>query len=132
MSRVSRFYLKHIIHHQEKRMGSLSKLAAGGGVVLSAVGLGIACNEIANTDNKQKKNEILAESLGGLLGGGLFGVGATILFIGTPIGWVAALAIGVGTVAASHGGGAFLQNLYTTSGSHIDFASLTSVNTVCR
>jgi len=96
------------------------------------VGLGIACNEIANTDNKQKKNEILVESLGGLVGGGLFGYGATILFIGTPIGWVAALAIGVGTVVASHGGGAFLQHFYTTDLKHIDFATITNVNTVCR
>lgn len=57
------------IAQQLKRMNSLSKVASKGGVALSVVGLGVACHQIAQTDSQQEKNEILVESLGGLMGG---------------------------------------------------------------
>lgn len=122
----------HIINNQAKQMRSLSKLASRGGVVLSVAGLGVACHQIASTNDKQQKNEILVESLGGVIGGAAYGAIVTVLLIGTPIGWVAALAIGVGSVAVSYGVGAGLKNLYTTRGTHIDFSSLSKVNELCQ
>jgi len=44
---------------QINRMSRLSKFAARGGIVLSVAGLGVACHQIATTDDKQQKNEIL-------------------------------------------------------------------------
>ncbi len=122
----------HVITRQASQMKTLSKLASRGGVVLSAAGLGVACHEMANTNDKQKKNEILVESLGGLVGGAASGLVVSVLFIGTPIGWVAALAIGVGSVATSYVTGQLAKNTYTTYGSHIDLASITHANELCR
>jgi hypothetical protein len=121
-----------IMTQQINRMGRLSKLASRGGVVLSVAGLGVACHEIGNTDDKQQKNEILVESLGAVIGGAAYGGVVTVLLIGTPIGWVAALAIGVGSVAASYGFGAGFKYFYTTHGTHVDLASLTNVNLLCQ
>ena len=124
----------HIINNQAKRMNSLAKLASRGGTVLTVAGLGVACHQIASTDDKQKKNEILVESLGGLGGGILygFGVSAVILLMATPVGWIAALAIGVGGAAASYGSGFLAKRFYTLHGTNIDFATMTNVNTICR
>lgn len=124
----------HVIHQQAKQMSTLAKAASRGSVVLSAVGLGVACHQMANTDNAQKKNEIMVESLGGLAGGIAYGLatGVSLLFIATPVGWVAALALGVGSVAVSYGSGLFAKHLYTTGGSHIDIATLTHANELCR
>ncbi len=122
----------HVMHQQAKQMSTLAKAASRGSVVLSAVGLGVACHQMANTDNAQKKNEIMVESLGGLLGGAVLGAIVTVVFIGTPVGWVAALAIGVGSVATSYGFGVGAKKAYTKFGSHIDFATLTHANELCR
>ena len=113
-------------------MRNLSRLASKGGVVLSVVGLGVACHEIASTDDKQQKNEILVESMGGVGGGILFGAVVTVLLVGTPVGWVAALAIGVGGVAASYGSGVALKEFYSIYGSHVDIVSGTKINEICK
>jgi len=113
-------------------MKNLSRMASRGGVVLAVAGLGVACHQIANTKNKQEKNEILVESLGGLLGGVGYGAAIFVIFTATPIGWVAALAIGVGSVATSYGTGQLIKNAYSMNGAHIDFASLTKINTLCQ
>lgn len=115
------------------QMGQLSRAASKGGVALSVVGLGIACHQIAHAQSQQKKNEILVESVGGLVGGVFYGLaaGVGIALMATPIGWVAALAIGLGSVAASYGGSRALRRLYDTRGRHIDFASKSGVASAC-
>ncbi len=115
------------------QMGQLSRAASKGGVALSVVGLGIACHQIANAQSQQEKNEILVESVGGLLGGVAYGAGVTVavILMATPVGWVAALAIGVGSVAASYGGSRALRRLYDTRGRHIDFATKSGVASAC-
>ena len=122
----------HIIKHQANRMRNLSRLASKGGVVLSVVGLGVACHEIASTDDKQQKNEILVESMGGVGGGILFGAVVTVLLVGTPVGWVAALAIGVTGAVASFTSGKVAGHIYTTSGSKVDFVNDLGINRICN
>lgn len=116
-----------------KQMSQLSRAASKGGVALSVVGLGIACHQIANATSQQKKNEILVESIGGLAGGIFYGlaVGVGVALMATPVGWVAALAIGVGSVAASYGGSRALRKLYDARGKHIDFATKSGVASAC-
>ena len=115
------------------QMGQLSRAASKGDVALSVVGLGIACHQIANATSQQKKNEILVESIGGLAGGIFYGlaVGVGVALMATPVGWVAALAIGVGSVAASYGGSRALRKLYDARGKHIDFATKSGVASAC-
>ena len=123
-----------IMTQQINRMGRLSKLASRGGVVLSVAGLGVACHQIANTDDKQQKNEILVESLGGLGGGIVFGAMTTltVMLMATPVGWSAALVIGVGSVLSSYGAGQLAKNVYSTSGRHLDLASTIKVTELCK
>lgn len=119
---------------QINKMNLLSKVAARGGVVLSVAGLGVACYEIANANNSQKRNEILIESLGGVAGGALYGAAAivTIAIMATPIGWVGALAIGVGGALTGAAAGYGTKYWYRTSGTQIDFTKITKVDQLCR
>lgn len=122
----------HVMTQQIKQMGTLSKLASRGGVVLSVAGLGVACHEIAISDNKQQKNEVLVESVFALAGGALFGATATVLLVGTPVGWIAALAIGVGGVLSGYASGKIAEHIYSTTGSKIDFVSDLGVSRLCK
>jgi hypothetical protein len=73
----------------------------------------------------------LVESVGGLVGGAFIGVGASILLMATPVGWVAALAIGVTGALAGYGGGKIAKGLYDATGRKIDFSGNLGVSTLC-
>ncbi len=118
---------QHIAH-----MNRISKLASSGGAILTVASVGLACREIANTDNTLEKNHILMESLGSVFGGTLYGIGATIVLMGTPVGWVAALVIGVGAVASSYAGGQAFKGAYDHFFKSKDIAEITGVSTLCR
>jgi len=120
------------INQQVKKMRKISRLATHGGVLLSAAGLGVSCYEIANTSDKIRKNEILVETLGALGGGLIYGTVVSIVLIGTPIGWIAALVIGVGGAIAGYGAGKTIKYLYSTSGTKIDVARVMGVNQLCH
>ncbi|MGQ9426541.1 LysM peptidoglycan-binding domain-containing protein [Gilvimarinus sp. F26214L] len=122
------------ITRQIAKMQRVSKLAARGGVALSIVGLGIACHEIAQTNDAGKKNEILVESVGGIMGGVAFGAGAglAIFLMATPVGWVGALAIGAGGAAFGYFSGRTARNLYNANGQPIDFVNALGVSTLCK
>ncbi len=121
------------ITRQIGRMGRAAKYASRGGVVLSTVGLGVACNDIANTGDINKKNAILVESVGSIVGGTAFGFvsGMAIVAMATPVGWVASLVIGVGSAVAGYVAGKGFSNLYDTYGRKIDIASATGVASLC-
>ena len=118
------------ITQQISHMDRLAKYASRGGVVLSAVGLGLACNDIANTNDVQEKSEILVESLGGLGGGLVAGVAIMVMF--TPVGWVGALVVGVGGAVAGYAAGRGSKALYTAKFSKFDIASATRVAQLCK
>jgi len=122
------------ITQQVAKMSKLSRVASGGGFVLSIAGLGIACNQIANTSDVQVKNEIFVESVGGFAGGLIYATSATLVLaiMATPVGWVGALIIGVGGGLAGIGAGYGAKTLYTTRGNKIDLTKITKVNQLCR
>ena len=121
------------LEQQSKKMLNIAKKARAGGVVLSIVGLGVACHEIANTADKQQKNEILVESVGALAGGAIYGAAAafTLFLVATPIGWVGALAIGVGGALTGVGAGSFAKKLYNIYGKEVDLVGKTKVDKLC-
>jgi len=133
--RISRRRGRHptcnITNHMA-RMDKLSRVARTGGIILATVGLGVACYEIAQSDSTFRKNQILVESLGGLAGGAIFGLGVAVFFIATPFGWVAALVIGAGSVAASYAGGLGAKRFYDTKLRHIDLSKMSGVSHLCR
>lgn len=122
------------ISQQVAKMSKLSKLASGSGFALSFVGLGIACNQISNTNDVQVKNEILFESFGSFFGGVAYGGAATlgIIIMGTPIGWVGALVIGAGSVLVGMAAGDTAKTLYTMNGNKVDYTKITKVNLLCK
>ena len=123
-----------VMTRQIGRMGRVARLASKGGAVLSIVGLGVACHDIANTDDKQRKNEILVESLGGVTGGLLYGAAVTtsIIIIATPVGWLAGLVIGVGGILASYTGSEIAKSMYDIYGNNVDLISETGVKSICK
>ena len=134
ISRKNNTVPTQVLTREVNRMANLSKLASRGSAILSVAGLGVACYEIANTDNKPKKNEIFVESLGALGGGLLYGAATTvtILFMATPVGWTAALLIGIGSVAAGAIGSSILKNTYDTYGNNYDIATASGVSRLCK
>lgn len=83
------------------KLSSISKAASNGGVVLAGVGLAASCYEISQTEAVTEKNEIAVKAITSTGVGAAAGVVASILLVGTPIGWGIILAIGVGTAVAS-------------------------------
>lgn len=121
------------ITQQINKMNRLSKVASRGGVALSVVGLGVACHEMAHAGTQQEKNEILVESVGGILGGVAFAGVATVglILMATPIGWVAALAVGVGSAIAGYLGGKGAKKLYDLGGREVDLAGSLGISEMC-
>jgi len=119
------------ITQQVNRLNKMSKIASKGGIVLSAVGLGVACHQVANAPTGFKKNEIMYESIGGLATGTIYGVGLSILLAGTPVGWVAALALGATGAGLSILGGKTSAKVYTSLGEEIDTAHFSTIDQLC-
>ena len=117
---------------QPHKMNRISKFASNGGAILTVASIGLACREIANTDNTLEKNHILVESLGSVLAGSIYGIGAAIVLMGTPVGWVAALIIGAGAVASSYAGGQAFKTAYNQFFKSKDIAGITGISTLCR
>ena len=120
------------ISHQINRMNQLSRLAAGSGVILAGVNLKMSCNAIGEANTVQKKNEIFAETLGGLVGGGLYGLAVSAIFFGTPVGWGVVLVVVAGGVAYGVLGKRAGRNLYDTWGRNHDLVTVSGVSRLCH
>lgn len=121
------------IEAQSKKMLSAARLAKTGGVVLTGVSLGLACHEIAGAKSLREKNEIFVETGGAVIGGIAYGIGTTavLLLVAGPVGWVAALAIGAGSVVAGYAGSYVSKKFYNAQGNSYDFVGATGVNNTC-
>ncbi len=121
------------IERQLNKMAMASRLSKVGGVVLTGVGLGIACQQIAHAQSQSEKNEILVESGSSAVAGVLYGLGVSLALIitATPVGWVAALAIGIGGALTGAATGKGMLKLYNTMGGPVDFAAMTEADQVC-
>lgn len=96
--------------------------------------LGVACNQIANTDNTNEKNELLVESLGSFTSGAIY-TGATTLAVfmmATPVGWVGALAIGAAGAWLSYKTGQKSKELYSLYGNNYDLVGQTGIGKFCK
>jgi len=113
----------------------ISKLATRGNVILTTVSLGLTCVDMRQQSVIKTKNEILVESLGALLAGSMAGIVLTAVLAPTPLGWVAALVIGLGVLAAGIGGGLMVRSgydaLYDRYGAKVDLAHLTRLDLAC-
>lgn len=119
------------LHQNTRRLSTISKVAARGGTVLTAVNVGMACHQIANAKTDAKKNEILVETAASTIVGIVGGVAITLLIVGTPVGWIAALTLGVSSSTASYIAGKVAVDRYQTLYSDIDIVASTGINKVC-
>ncbi len=121
------------IETQLRRMQGTAKVAKAGGVLLTGVSLGIACHQIGSATTQREKNDILVESAGGLVGGILYAVGASVavMLLATPVGWVGGLVIGLGAAATGYASGKGVLKLYDVTGAKIDFAKQSGIGALC-
>lgn len=120
------------ITHEITRLSRFATLAKGGGVILMAVGAGVSCRQIANTQSRHKKNEIFVESVGSIGTGVVVGFGVGLFLISNPIGWGTALALAAGTTAAGFGAGQGFKRLYNASFKEVDIVNATRVDQICK
>lgn len=114
------------------RLQTIGRYASRGGVVLSAVGLGFACGEIARADNRADKNKIFAEASTSFIAGTAASVVIGITLAATPVGWIVALSLAAGATMASFGAGKAASIAYDKFGNEIDFVNMVGVDNVCR
>lgn len=121
------------IGQQLSKLKTTASIAKGGGVVLTGVSLGIACDQIAQAVNTREKNEVFVETAGGVVGGVIYGLasGLAVGLMATPVGWVGGLIIGAGGAIAGLTSGAIAKKVYDISGNKVDFVSMTRVDEVC-
>ncbi len=113
------------------KLAKLSKAAAKGGTILTAVNLGLACDQIARANTKTKKNEILVETAASTVVGTVSGIAISLFVVATPIGWVGALVLGVASSASSYYLGKRAAAVYKEHYSHLDIAQVTGVRSTC-
>ena len=120
------------ITDQAARLKRLAAYGKHGGYVLTGVGVAASCMQIADTDSRQEKNEILVETVAstsvGLVGGAIIGV----FLVSNPVGWGTALVLAAGSAAVSYGSGYLARRAYTSFGKEVDFVSGAGIDSVCR
>ncbi len=114
------------------RLGKLSKIASKGGSVLTAVNLGVACHQIANSASEAKKNEILVETATSTAVGIFGGVAISVIVFATPIGWFGSLVLAAGTAVVSNRMSDIGVDLYKSRYSDISLVNELGVGKVCK
>ena len=121
----------HDITQYADKLTKLSRLAAGGSVILAGVGVAMACKSIGDTDDRQEKNEILIETTISTTVG--VGVAVTLFLVSNPFGWAVAITLGVGAAVGSFGAGKGMAYAYSsTSFKEYDLVEMTHVDQLCN
>lgn len=120
------------IDRQLHRLSRMARLSKHGGIVLTAAGVAVGCHQIANTQDRHRKNEIFVETLGSAAVGTAASIGLGLLFAATPVGWVAALAIGTTAAFGSYAAGKGTAKFYNKNLRQYDIVSAAGVDRVCR
>lgn len=112
------------------RLKTVAKWASRGGLLLTALSLYKATEEICATSDVQAQNETFVEAIGGVAGG----AGAALLtaaLVTTPVGWVAALGIGIASAVAGVVTGKTLRFGYDRFGNKVDLVGASGVRKLC-
>lgn len=88
--------------------------------------------QIADTDSRQEKNEVLVETVMGTSIGVGLSVAVGVFLISNPVGWGTALIIGAGSAAISYGAGKAARKVYTVHGQSVDLVSGMGIDKVCK
>lgn len=127
ISRVKGIAATDHVLRNAARFNKLSKIAGKGGIVLAGASLAHGCYQIGQTQDKLKQNEIMVETVGGILGGA--GVGLVLLT--GPVGIGVALVIGVGSVVGGVVAGKIAKGIYSRSFKEVDLVGMSGVRGFC-
>ena len=122
---------KTMTQHLNK-LTKISNAASKGGVVLAGVGLASSCYQISQTEAVTEKNEIAVKTIASTTSGVLLGGIATVLLVGTPVGWGIILAVGVSSAAVSYGTGEVAGYIYKNQFSDTDIVNSLGITKVCN
>ncbi len=114
------------------KLSKISNAASKGGVVLAGVGLASSCYQISQAEAVTEKNEIAVKTIASTTTGVAAGAVATVLLVGTPVGWGIILAFGVGSALASWGVGEVTGHLYKSQYSDVDIVNTLGISKVCN
>lgn len=117
---------------QEKKLKRLAKLAQKGGIVLSVVGVGLACRDIARATTNREKNGIFVETIISTAAGSAIGFSVGVFLFFNPVTLVTALVLATGAAAVSYAAGKGLRNAYDKNENPIDFVTGLGVTKICQ
>lgn len=117
-------YLKQI-----DNLENLTRKIKAGGAVLDFLALPLDVYDIATTENSIEQDKKLVKTVAGMAAGKLAQIGITRLVVGvalatTPVGWGAALVIGVGSIVAGEVISNYAAAAYEKHFSHIRVVDL--------
>lgn len=119
---------QNIIQHAS-RLSNISKAARfGAPVILSGASLAAGCMQIAHTDNRVEKNEVLVETITSTA----VGVALGVILFSNPIGWGVALVVVAGSAAASYGSGKLARHIYDKNFRRFDLVSDWKIDRLCQ
>jgi hypothetical protein len=121
--------------HIDKNFARLTKaaqLGKYGGIVLTGVGVAASCAQIADTQDRNEKNEIFVETVVSTAMGGVGGYLVGVFLISNPAGWGTALVLATGATALSYLSGKGAKYVYDLKGNKYDFVKGTGVDRLCR
>ncbi|WP_027330662.1 LysM peptidoglycan-binding domain-containing protein [Marinimicrobium agarilyticum] len=121
------------LKQQAKKLANASRLASAGGIVLTAVSLKMACDQIAEAESGKEKSGILVETVtAATVGlGATTGISIAVALAATPVGWVASLVIATGVAAVSYASGRAARHMYDSLGNPVDLSGATGVSALC-
>lgn len=122
---------KSMLQHLTK-LSKISKAASNGGIVLAGVGLAASCYQVSQAETLTEKNEITVKALASTGTGVIAGAVATVLLVGTPVGWGVILAVGIGSALASWGVGEATGYLYKSQYSDKDIVNSLGISKICH
>ncbi|WP_276680279.1 LysM peptidoglycan-binding domain-containing protein [Thalassolituus oleivorans] len=119
------------IKYAASKIGDYGKAAAKGGLVLSAISLADSCKTIATTNSIKDRSIVLVEGLSSTISGIAAGTAVSLILALTPVGWVAAIAIGIAIAAGAYATGKIAGSVYQYMGEG-NIADTTGITNVCR
>ncbi len=122
---------KSMTQHLNK-LSKISNAASKGGVVLAGVGLAASCYQIAQSETLTEKNEIAVKTITSTGIGAIVGAVASVMLIGTPVGWGIILVVGAATAATSWAAGEYAGSVYKSQFSDVDVVNSLRITSVCN
>ncbi|MGD8177440.1 hypothetical protein [Marinimicrobium sp. ARAG 43.8] len=121
------------LNQQARKLANASKLASAGGVILAAVSLKIACDQIAEAESDKEKSGVFVETVtSAAVGlGATTGISIAVAIASTPVGWVASLVIATGVAAVSYASGRAARHMYDSLGNPVDLSGAIGVSALC-